>query len=271
MHWSGNLRVDLSLRNQQLAAAEGSLHELAEGEVPSVIFGRNQSGRHGNFHPTSYRNILANPAWARRLTKVHTSSRRVRLRAEWRWKELDCANSSDALLMNIFCYRKSVEDGALRAMLGVSPGLTPDFGFRPGIPLWNGKMDRTEVDMKLGDLLVEAKLTETGFQAARMEKLERYRDFEDVFHVSELARSGDSIANYQLIRCVLAAYSTGGSFCVLCDARRPDMIEKWLSVMRAVKSYVLRSRLHVLTWQELAGVLPRAMRRFLGVKYGIVG
>jgi pimeloyl-ACP methyl ester carboxylesterase len=132
-------------------------------------------------------------------------------------------------------------------------------------------MDRTEVDMKLGDLLVEAKLTETGFQAARMEKLERYRDFEDVFHVSELARSGDSIANYQLIRCVLAAYSTGGSFCVLCDARRPDMIEKWLSVMRAVKSYVLRSRLHVLTWQELAGVLPRAMRRFLGVKYGIVG
>jgi len=69
---------------------------------------------------------------------------------------------------------------------------------------------------------------------------------------------------------VLAAHLTGGAFCVLCDSRRPDMIEKWLSVMRAVRSYVLRSRLHVLTWQELAGALPRAMRRFLVVKYGIV-
>jgi hypothetical protein len=270
-----NLRSDLSLRSQQLAIANGSLHELATGEVPSVMFGQNESGRHGNFHPTSYRNILANPAWARRLTKVHTSSRRVRHRAEWRWRELDCANSSDALLMNIFCYRRTVEHGALRAMLGVSAGLTPEFGFRPGIPLRNGKIDRTEVDMKLGDLVIEAKLTETGFQTARLEKVERYRDFVEVFDPAELRRSGDSMANYQisnyqLIRCVLAAYATGGSFCVLCDARRPDMIEKWLAVMRAVKSYVLRSRLHVLTWQELAGVLPRAMRRFLEVKYGIV-
>ena len=51
-------------------------------------------------------------------------------------------------------------------MLGVPSGLVPQFGFRPEIPLRSGKTDRTEIDMKLGDLMVEAKLTETDFQTA---------------------------------------------------------------------------------------------------------
>jgi pimeloyl-ACP methyl ester carboxylesterase len=53
-----------------------------------------------------------------------------------------------------------------------------------------------------------------------------------------------------LIRGVLAAHATGGSFSVLCDARRPDLIENWHLVMRAVRSCVLRCRLQSLTWQE---------------------
>jgi hypothetical protein len=183
--------------------------------------------------------------------------------------ELDCANSSDALLMNIFCYRRSVANNRLTAMLGIPSGLTPEFGFRPRVPLRDGKVDRTEIDMKLGDLLVEAKLTETDFQTAPLARIARYRDFEEVFDSAELTRSGDSIPGYQLIRGVLAAYSTGGSFCVLCDARRRDMIEKWHSVMRAVRSYALRCRLKALTWQEIADFLPRPLRRFLAMKYGI--
>jgi len=170
-----NLRRDLSLRNQQMATASGLLHELTSGEVPSVVFGRSESGQHGNFHPTSYRNICATPAWARRLIKVHTSSRRVRLRAQWRWMELDCANSSDALLMNVFCYHRVFRNRALSAFLGIDCGLEPEFGFMPGIPLHGGKLDRTEIDMKLGDLLVEAKLTETDFQSAPARMIERYR------------------------------------------------------------------------------------------------
>ena len=63
---------------------------------------------------------------------------------------------------------------------------------------------------------------------------------------------GGIVSGYQLIRGVLAAYATGGSFCVFCDARRPDLIENWYSVMRAVRSCVLRCRLQLLTWQELA-------------------
>jgi hypothetical protein len=40
--------------------------------------------------------------------------------------------------------------------------------------------------------------------------------------------------------------------------------------MSAVKDVALRVRLKVLTWQELAAVLPEDLRQFLGAKYGIV-
>jgi hypothetical protein len=104
MRGSSRLRQELSARNQQIAAVNRSLHAFTSGEVPIVIFGCDHDDRHGNFHPVSYRNIRANPDWARRLLKVQTASRRQSV--SWRWKELDCANSSDALLMNIFCYRR---------------------------------------------------------------------------------------------------------------------------------------------------------------------
>jgi hypothetical protein len=145
----------------------------------------------------------------------------------------------------------------------------PQFGFRPEIPLLNGRTDRTEIDMKLGDLLVEAKLTETDFQTAPATMIKRYRDLNEVFDLEELMMS-DVVRNYQLIRGVLAASATGGSFCVLCDARRPDLIEHWYSVMRAVRICVLRRRLQLLTWQELAVVIPPSLRKFLALKYGIV-
>jgi hypothetical protein len=154
-------------------------------------------------------------------------------------------------------------------MLGIAPGLAPAFGFRPGIPLRNGRTDRTEIDMKLGVLLIEAKLTEADFQKAPARMIERYRDIDEVFMFRELRKSGDVVFGYQLIRGVLAAHATGGSFCVLCDARRPDLIEEWYSVMRADTSCVLRCCLQLLTWQELTGVLPRALQKFIATKYRI--
>lgn len=38
MQWAGALPRDLSARNQQIAIASGSVHELTAGEMPSVIF-----------------------------------------------------------------------------------------------------------------------------------------------------------------------------------------------------------------------------------------
>jgi len=80
----------------------------------------------------------------------------------------------------------------------------------------------------------------------------------------------EGYAGYQLIRNVLAAYAAGASFCVLHDERRPDLREEWFEVMAAVKSAELRTRLKVLTWQELSALLPDELQEFLDRKYGIV-
>ena len=68
------------------------------------------------------------------------------------------------------------------------------------------------------------------------------------------------------IRGTLAAYATGCSFCVFCDARRRDLIEAWYRVMRAVRLFELRCCLKLFTWQEPAAVVPHDLQRFLAAK-----
>jgi hypothetical protein len=123
--------------------------------------------------------------------------------------------------------------------------------------------------MKLGSLLVESKLTETDFQTAPAPLVESYRDLEQVFELAELPRSAGRYTSYQLIRNVLAAYAGEMSFCVMLDARRPDLLEAWHTIMRCVRTAEMRGRCKVLTWQELSVYLPRALRSFLQEKYGI--
>src|SRR6185437_6493581 len=101
---SVSLRTELSLRGMRFAARYGLVYERTDGAVPSIIFARSEDGGHGNFHPRAYEAICARPEWKRRLAKVHTAHKRMRVRADWKWMELDCANSSDALLMNVFCH-----------------------------------------------------------------------------------------------------------------------------------------------------------------------
>jgi alkylhydroperoxidase family enzyme len=196
------------------------------------------------------------------------------------------------------------------------------------VPLKSGRFDRTEVDMRWGELLVEAKLTESDFQIKAEAVVEAYRDFDAVFdrellprvelatrrrreatefpedysqefedaglddgetvraespkmpvsarHSSAIIGASTAIdgeiayAGYQLIRNVLAAHAHGCSFCVIHDERRPDLREAWFEVMAAVKSAEMRVRLKVLTWQELAALLPEGLQEFLDRKYGIV-
>jgi hypothetical protein len=171
--------------------------------------------------------------------------------------------------MSIFCHPDVMTSASVRALLGIESHRRPEFGFKPRTPLLSGKCDNTEIDMKVDRLLVEAKLTESDFQSARFSLISRYRDLETVFDLSELPSRNGRQGSYQLIRGTLAAYATGGSFCVLCDARRPDLIEAWYRIIRAVRPFELRCRLKLLTWQELAVVLPCDLRLFLGAKYGI--
>jgi hypothetical protein len=263
------LRRELSARSEAYAQKHQLRYELSYGEAPVVVFRRSEDG-HGNFLPETFEAIQKNPSWARRLKKVHTQAK-TQLPKLWdhRWCELDSCNSSDALLMNVFCHPGTLADGRVAAMLGIDAEARPEFGMRARVPMTEGRTDRTEVDMVIGDLLVEAKLTESDFQTASKELMEQYRQFSGVFAHKELPRRNGRYVGYQLIRNVLAAEAADRSFCLLADARRPDLREQWFAVMRYVRDAALRTRCKMLTWQELAEVLPERLRCFLAEKYGI--
>jgi hypothetical protein len=260
--------------------------------------------------------------WLRRFDKIHAQGARSLPKSESarRWRELDSSMSSDALLMNVFCPPGVVESKGVRNALGIEVGALPVFGWKARAPLANGRFDRTEVDMRLGSLLVEAKLTEGDFQTREARIVEAYRDFDLVFDRELLPRveiavrrrkeiyefpedysqeeksvpteelalppgmllepqppagwlagapSEAGYASYQLIRNVLAAYASECRFCVLHDERRPDLREAWFQVMAAVKNAEMRVRCAVLTWQELAALVPDELQEFLDAKYGI--
>ncbi len=267
--YSAALRYELSVRNEAYAKAHGLKHQASYGSQPVVCY-EPDDGAHGNFLPETYREILGNPHWARRLEKAHTAQRTALPRNERGfWSELDSCNSSDALLMNVFCFPGVFDDGRVFSLLGTNTTATPEFGFKARVPLAGGKDDRTEVDMRLGPLLVEAKLTESDFQAREKPVVERYRDFAEVFDRRALPQTKEQFLSYQLIRNVLAARVHDGSICVLCDQRRPDLLQAWYEIMRCIRPMELRLRCKVLTWQELSAVLPERLQHFLDEKYGI--
>jgi len=314
--FAGALRRELAERNRAYAGRRA--HVESYGGDPVIVYAPDE-GRHGNFHDAAYAAIVRQPQWAKRFNKVHAQGRALPKAEDSRkWRELDSCMSSDALLMNMFCAPEAANAGALRRMLAIESRELPVFGWKAKVPLQHGRFDRTEVDMRWGDLLVEAKLTETDFQARKAEIVEAYRDFDEVFererlprvllrkarrrtaaefpeeftqeweppvegaeeiaaaHQAEIVARAErpqhfepAYAHYQLIRNVLAAYAHGCRFCLMHDQRRPDLREAWFEVMAAVKSAEMRTRCLVVTWQEIAAVVPEELREFLQVKYGI--
>jgi hypothetical protein len=308
--YASQLRHELQLRNRLYA--RGRMHVESYGNPPVIVYAPEDGGGHGNFFDPAYAAITANPDWMRRFNKIHTLAARTLPKAERRWRELDSSMSSDALLMNIFCTPAVVRSVLMRNALGIDAEVTPVFGWKARVPLTSGRTDRTEVDMRMSSLLVEAKLTEADFQTRSAPIVEAYRDLDRVFERDLLPRVEIPIlrarrasefpenysqefesftadpdtfshidgiihppgepgyASYQLIRNVLAAYAEQCSFCVLHDARRPDLREEWFRVMASVKHAEMRVRLKVLTWQELSAYLPDELQDFLESKYGIV-
>lgn len=263
---SAELRREISHRN--LLRAEAIAHETTIGETPSILYHDTQ-GSHGNFIAAAYRRILASPDWHRRLAKAYTASSRVPRPRDRDRRELDCANSSDALLMNVFCYPGVTCRQQICSMLGIARGSRPQFGVKARVPTLRGGSDRSEIDMVVDNLFVEAKLTEGDFQRAPSNLLDRYSRFEAVFDIEKLPQANGSFRSYQLIRGVLAADHHGMRLAVVCDGRREDLLEAWIRVAAAVKCSELRTRLAVLTWQELAAGVSRKLQCFLAEKYGI--
>jgi hypothetical protein len=172
--------------------ARGRAHAESYGSAPVIVY-EPEDSRHGNFFDAAYAAMQARPHWMRRFDKIHTQGARSlpkpAIDSSRRWRELDSSMSSDALLMNIFCTPGVVESAALQRVLGVDAGAQHEFGWKAKVPLANGRFDRTEVDMRLGSLLVEAKLTESDFQRRSAAIVEAYRDFDAVFERELLPRA----------------------------------------------------------------------------------
>ena len=270
-HYVWALRQELIARNSSYAALNLLPHVTSYGELPVVVYQQSECGQHhGNFISASYRAILRRPEWRKRLQKVHSQGRRSLPANDRSWRELDSSLSSDALLMNIFCYPGVTRRTEVCRILGLEPESVPEFGFMPRVPLISETTERTEIDMKLGNMLFEAKLTESDFQIQRAELVEGYRDLRDIFECRHLPRLGRKYVSYQLIRNVLAAHALNLDFCTLLDARRPDLLENCFSIVRCIRPTTVRARCKVLTWQELSCCLPEALQNFLSMKYGIL-
>ena len=196
MSLAGSLRRELSQRAERYALKHGLPHSLSYGQPPTVCFEHyDDNSRHGNFLPATYRAILRNPNWRRRLQKVHAQGRKSMPRYEnGIRRELDACASSDALLMNVFCYPGVFRDGRVGSMLDVKSPAIPDFGFRARVPLASGKYDRTEVDLRIGELLIEATPTESDFQRAPKAVVRAYRDFSRYSTLKTCRRPSASIA-----------------------------------------------------------------------------
>lgn len=202
----------------------------------------------------------------RRLDKAHSQKKALPQAKRETARELDSCNSSDALLMNCFCF-----PGAKTSLLGgatenVSP---PVFGFSARLKLSNGTADTTEIDMLCGGVIVEAKLTEVSFTTKPEAHIRRYADFDAHFDVNALPREGELIGGYQLIRNVLAAAQHNVKLVVLLDSRRPDLLQEWWRVHSSIRELPLRMRCGFRTWQEVAAESSQDLRNFLQEKYGL--
>lgn len=172
--------------------------------------------------------------------------------------------------MNIFCAPSTLNSKPLCATLNINSDDTPIFGWRANLPLVNNHADRTEIDMRVGDLLVEAKLCEGDFQSASLAMMRRYPGFNEVFDIERLHPRRNKLRSYQLLRGVMAAVAHDARFALMCDARRPDLIEDFTQVLSAVRYSAVRCRLQLITWQEIARHLPQSLTQFLAEKYGIL-
>jgi hypothetical protein len=267
--YAARLRKAIYRSAIQYAERNHILHYLSLGDQPTVMFHTYGKGKHGNFHYASYQAILNHHSWQLRLGKPHPRRDALPEARRAQARELDSSNSSDALLMNVLCHPFALRSRELADLFGQKSISGLEFGFMPNVPLEDGKSDETEVDLRFSELLVEAKLTERDFTRKTKSTVEKYRDFRAVFDPALLPQTPKEYLGYQLIRNILAAHSLRLGFCLICDARRPDLLHTLWDVAQAVKPSDLRRKIRFVLWQELAGAAPKPLADFLRDKYRI--
>ena len=212
-----------------------------------------------NFHTKSFRNIQSNDKWQKRTQKKHSHFVDGIL-------EMQSSNSSDALLMNIFCYPGLKKWKGIQKLLNFDQ--TEEFQFG-----WNPKFDNenrqypTEIDLKIGNRIFEAKLTESSFTSKSKDVIRSYPDFESVFNEEILTLPNGMISNYQLVRNILAAYKYDYNFTVIIDSSRIDLLREITKIIKSIRLDDLRKRIDFITWQEITGKLGNDLKSYISEKY----
>lgn len=149
------------LREAALNYARKRSFPIGDSPASAVIF----SNLRDSFHPESFEAIAANGEWQARTTKPHSKVAGV--------LEMQSSNSSDALLMSIFCHPNIGDWKGVRDLLDDSLDQL-HFGVKGEVHVNGGQADSTEIDMSLTDTLCEAKLTEVDFCTKPCEVVEGY-------------------------------------------------------------------------------------------------
>jgi hypothetical protein len=265
--FAASLRNQLTQFAKQYALAKNFPFNtnVANQPMSAIIFDNIEH----NFYAESWRTILANKEnYLPRTQKAHSRFDELNSRAE-----MQSSNSSDALLMNIFCHPNMQHWQGVKQLLNLENDIHFQFGYQPGIALKNNRKDRTEIDLlipsKHKKIFCESKLTEANFGFAPKEKLEDYECFEEVFNTKFLIQYKNQFTNYQLLRNILAAQQENASFYLFIDARRPDLAKSFMQTIRCIKNEELRNRCELFYWQEIALLVGRDLQNFLNEKYGI--
>ena len=130
-----------------------------------------------------------------------------------------------------------------------------------------GRVDCTEIDLRIGDLMIEAKLTETDFQVVRFELAERYLHFHAV--LISTACPEEQTGCSRIPGRTSLAVAEECRYCLICDERRPDLVARWFEVLAAIRHSDQRCRCVLVTWQEISRTLPKGLQKWLEEKYGI--
>lgn len=244
------------IRKYALSFARSRKLQVDETHASAIIF----SCLSDCFHPESLKSIRRNLDWDSRTGKKHSKVKGA--------LEMQSSNSSDALLMNIFCHPAISRCAKVKMMFG-SDMETIDFGVDGQVKIKNGGVDKTEIDMVLPGVFCEAKLTENDFTKKRREVVERYDGLFDTFHAEALPKIKTDYDNYQIIRTLLAAKQCNCDHILLCDERRPDLVRRYMSTVACLKSVEDRARCRFIFWQEIVATCDKSLRRWIEAKYGI--
>lgn len=223
------------------------------------------------FQKDSWQTIITKEDLKRRIQKKHT---RVQTKNAG-ILEMQSSNSSDALAMNIFCHTDVKKSKGVKNLFQVEEITSIDFGYKAKVDKIIDKIkkkDSTEIDVLINcNIFIECKLTEKDFTSNKKDIVEHYSEFKNVFQIDQLSKTETHYDNYQLIRNILAANQHNAQFLLICDMRRPDLVESFNQTVNCIKDeyFELRNKCKILYWQDLAKVVGDELKSFLKEKYGI--